>query len=345
MSDQSFLRVVYADDQQPPPPPSPGDLSPEVTTLVDFFHRYAWPDVLAAKGDTAATRKDYLKSLEYWTVAVGNPPLAQISKRTCSQYVGKLRLVRYGKQRRLLSPASVHKHYVNIDRLLRMTGPADRQNPAGADVLERPPWLQGPKREHLAPLPPFSLDEIWRWLEVLPKLARPMPKISGYDPVEWWQALILVAYNSSMRSGTLLRIRWEMIKGHLLPLPPEIVKSKQGHLVWLNRAALAALEPLRKPEGLVFGWENWSRGESTFRKHRVRLQKAAGIPCFGLKALRRSFSTECGQINPLAMQLQMGHVGLGMRMAAEHYISAEKVLEEAVEKLPQPGRATQQKFF
>jgi len=348
MSDHAFLRVVRADDEPLRPVPAPDDLAPDSTTLVEFFWRYAWPDVLAAKGDKAATRKDYVKSLEYWSVAVGSPPLAKITKRTCSQFLGKLRLLRYGKRRRLLSPASIHKHWVNIERLLRMAGPAERHNPAGADVLERPPWLQGPKREHLAPLPPFTLDELWRWLEVLPREARPMPKIAGYDPPQWWRAVILVGYNSSMRSGTLFRIRWEMIKGHLLPLPPGIVKSKRGHLIWLNQAALRALEPLRRPgkaEGLVFGWPGWPAGESTLRKHRLRLQKIAGVPTFGLKGLRRAFSTECGKINPLAMQLQMGHVGLGMRMAAEHYVSAERVLEEALEKLPQPGRAIQARLF
>lgn len=66
-------------------------------------------------------------------------------------------------------------------------------------------------------------------------------------------------------------------------------------------------------------------------------QEAAGIPDRSFYAFRRTFATQCGKISPLAMQLEMGHVGPGMKMATQHYINAEEVLADALAKLPQPG--------
>jgi len=115
--------------------------------------------------------------------------------------------------------------------------------------------------------------------------------------------------------------------------------------LYLNQAILDALAPIRRPAGLVFGWADWPRGETTLRRHRRRMHDAAGIPRLDFKAFRRTFTTECGKLSVLAMQLMTGHVGLGLRMAAEHYIDAPAILADALERMPQPGAATQRRLF
>jgi len=105
------------------------------------------------------------------------------------------------------------------------------------------------------------------------------------------------------------------------------------------------LEPLRRASGLVFGWENWPQAESTFTKHRIRQQEGAGIRPLSLYGLRRSFSTQCGKINPLAMGIMMNHIPPGLQMAADYYAWAEDILADALSKMPQPGKATQQRLF
>jgi len=339
-----LLNVIWPDDDRPATTAPPGKLSAEMT-LSEFFWRYAWPDCLAPKGDKLRTRKDYEKSLVYWRIFTGDPPLEEIDKRTCSRFLGRLALARHKRTDQVLAGNTIYKHWVNLERLLRWTGPASRQNPEGAAVIELPPWLRGPRKKKCAPKAGFIVDEIQCWLEVLGRTAGPAPKIQVADPPAWWRAVILLDYNTGLRPGTLFAVRWEMISGHWLTVPTGIAKGEDGLRIWLNDPALQAIEPLRRAAGLVLGWENWPEAESTFRKHRIRQQEAAGIRLLPLYGLRRCFSTELAKINPLAAQIMMGHRDLGMQMMIDHYVDPEQLLGEALAKLPQPGRLVQRELF
>lgn len=342
MNDSPALSVFWG-DERPPEPRVPSELSAEMT-LVEFFHAYAWPDCLATKGDCEKTRRDYLRSLDYWARLTGNPPIGDITKRTCSQFLRQLRAVEF--RGRPIADNTVYKHWVVIERLLEWTGPESRSVRHGADLVDRPPRIDGPRRVHEQPKPCYSLEDLWHWLQVLPQEARGFRKLERTDPADWWRALILTFYNTGMRPGTLFSIRWEMLRDHSLRVPREMVKGRRrGLLLYLNRAALDALQPIRRPAGLVFRWEGWPEAESTLRNHRDRLQDAAGIPRLDFTAFRRTFTTEAGKIGPIAMQLMTGHVGLGLRMAAEHYIDAGQVLADAMEKMPQPGPMRQKRLF
>lgn len=342
MPDSPALSVFWGDDP-PPQPRAPSQLSADMT-LVEFFHAYAWPDCLATKGDCEKTRQDYVRALDYWARLTGNPPIREITKRTCSQFLRLLRGVEW--RGRPISDNTVYKHWVVIERLIEWTGPESRSVRQAADLVDRPPRVQGPRRVHEEPSPGYSLEDLWHWLEVLRSAARGMPALQTTDPAAWWRALILTFYNTGMRPGTLFWIRWEFLHGQTLRVPREMVKGKRrGLLLYLNRPAMDALEPIRRPAGLVFRWERWPESESTLRNHRDRLQDAAGIPRLDFTAFRRSFITECSKISPLAMQLMTGHVGLGLRMAAEHYIDVEAVLGDALERMPQPGPVRQRMLF
>ena len=344
------LQVVWPDDDRPATTaaPAPSKLSPEMT-LPEFFARYAWPDCLAPKGDSVRTRRDYEKSLDYWRVFTGNPALDQIDKRTCSRFVAELSSARHARTGETLAANTVHKHWVNLERLLRWSGPANRQNPEGAAVIDSPPWIKGPRKQKPSPRAGFALDEIQRWLEVLDTTAKitvpPAARDAVGDPPAWWRAVILFDYNTGLRPGTLFCIRWEMLAGHWLTVPTGIVKGEDGLRIWLNEPAIRAIEPLRRPAGLVLGWPNWPAAETTFRKQRIRQQASAGIRQLPLYALRRCFSTELAKINPLAAQIMMGHKGLGMQMMIDHYVDPEQLLGDALARLPQPGRLVQRELF
>ena len=172
---------------------------------------------------------------------------------------------------------------------------------------------------------------------MVPETAQPFAKIGGFDSATWWRAVILTAYNTGMRPGMLFRVTWEMLDGQRLTPPPSISKGHRGHLVWLNDAAMEAIEPLRRSKGPIFIWPDYPQSETTIRYQREMQQRAAGIPERPLYALRRTFATQCGKISPMAMQLEMGHVAPGLKMATEHYIDAEAVLSDALRKLPQPA--------
>jgi len=357
-SELPALRVVYADDGPDSSAKTTrdrgvGKLSPRMT-LVEFFWEHAWPHCLETKRDCPRTRDDYVTSLAYWKRFTGDPPIGEIDKRTLAAFMRQVGGLpgKYGD----ISPTTIRKHWSNIQRLIEWTGPESRANPNGTNLVSTPAYVPAPRRRRGPPKPGFSLDQLWDWLCILPSAARPIPGIDC-DPVHWWRALILVAYNTGMRPRTLFHIRWEMIgepadlrlrdRGRVIRVPESILKGDRGRLLWLNRPALDALGPLEQRAGLVFRWPDWPRAESTLRKHRVRLQRAAGIPTQwrSLYAFRRTFTTECGKINAVAMQLMTGHEGLGIRMATEHYINAESLLAEALSRLPQPGCVRQRMLW
>ncbi|OHB68839.1 MAG: hypothetical protein A2V70_03510 [Planctomycetes bacterium RBG_13_63_9] len=298
-------------------------------TLREFFEVYVWPMCLRPKGNATRTRADYLSSLRRWAALSGDPPLDKITKETLAEFAGLVR-------EQDLSENTIFKHVTTIQRLVDWTGPPSRSNRNGAGLVEAPAWIPAPRKQFNLPRRPFTLDEIARWLAVLPQTARPMPKLKGFSPATWWRAVILVAYNTGMRPGTLFQIWWEMLDGHVLRIPPSVIKGRHGRLVWLNDPALEAIEPLRRPSGLVFRWADWPAGETTLKKHRYRQQRAAGVADLSLYGLRRTFATECGKINPMAMQIMLGHMGAGLQMAADHYVCAESLLADALAKLPQP---------
>ena len=320
---------------QAEPQASQADLSPEMT-LVEFFSAHAWPLCLQPKGDCERTRLDYLASLRLWCRLVGNPPISKIDKKTLSTFIAMLRDLPGVRRGDKLSAMTLFKHAVNILRLLQWTGPASRQNPNGTGLLQEPPWIVLPRREIPVPGPGFRLDELARWLRALPQVARPMPKMNGWSPAVWWRGVILLAYNTGMRPGTLFRLRWEMIDGHVVRAPASVVKGRHGRLLWLNEAALDAIEPLRQPSGLVFGWDNWPQAESTLKKHRIHQEQQAAIRTLPFYGFRRAFSTQCAKLNPIAAQLMLGHEGLGTAMMIHHYIDAEEILADTLAKLPQP---------
>ena len=344
MSIDRQLSVIWPDEERPGQRTSAAGLSAEMT-LCDFFGRYAWPDCLAPKGDALSTRKDYEQSLAYWRLFTGDPPLCEISKRTCSTFVQLLAGSRGKRDDRLLAANTIYKHWINCERLLRWTGPQTRQNREGAGLIEAPPWISTPRKDRPGPRPAFSLPEIQAWLEALPRAARLPARMVGVDPAAWWRAVILLDYNTGLRSGTLFKIRWEQIAGAWLDVPAAISKGKQGRLTWLNRPALDAIEPLRAPGGLVFRWSNWPACDNTFGQIMHRQQRAAGVRPLTLYALRRAFCRELVRINPLAAQLAMGHSGLGFSMMTNHYLDVEALLAESLARLPQPGAAVQGELF
>ena len=312
-----------------------GELSAQMT-LADFFWSYAWPDCMEPRGTSKRTQSDYLTSLGYWTRLTGNPPIREITKQTFSRFLTLLRNLPGVCPGQQLSANTIFKHWANIERLLEWTGPAGRHNRNGTGLVQDAPWVEAPRKDHPTPGPRFTLEEMSRWLAILPEAARPIPCMNGFSPAAWWRAVILASYNTGMRPGTLFAIRWEMIDGHSLSIPAGIIKGRHGRFLWLNDFALDALAPLRKESGPVFGWEDYPNKATTLLRERRELETAAGIRRLPLYGFRRAFATECGKINPMAMQIMMGHVGLGLKMAMEHYICAEDVLAEALPKMPQP---------
>lgn len=334
------LSVFWGDVEHRPKAHTPAELTTR-NTLTEFFYRYAWPDVLQPKGDAKRTLRDYQTTLKYWARFTGDPPMCRIDKKICAKFIRFLETLPGQKRGTEISANTIRKHWDSIQRILNYAGPDSLQNPDGAGLLDKVPWLRPPAR-HQPPLKrPLTLLEIWAWMEAC-RDARPTTMIIGVDARVWWRSLVAFDYNTGLRLDTLMRVHWEMIdEDGWLSIPPGIIKKQQGQLTWLNKHAVAAIEAMPHRSGRIFPWRNWPDSQSTLQAQRRRLQRAAGIRALGFKSLRESFSSQLGRINPIAAQILMNHKGLGMRMMIDHYLDREVIIPEAIAKLPQPWGLSQ----
>jgi len=341
----AHLRVFFGEtDESPRPAAGDADVTAD-DTLTDFFYRYVWPLCLAPKGDRDRTLKDYKTTLAYWRRFTGDPPLRKIDKRTLSKFIRLVPTIPGQKDGEKLAANTVRKHCDTVQRLLNYAGPESRQNLDGANLLDKPPWVRPPRRHQVVREKAFTLEELYLWLEACRDAMATEMILTDVEASVWWRAIVLFDYNTGVRLDTLMRLRWEMIDGDWLKIPPDVIKRNQGQMLWLNGPAKAAIETLPHRSGLIFNWRGWPDTHNTLQAQRRRLQRAAGVPIRGFQALRESLSTQLARINPIAAQIMMNHKGLGMAMMIDHYLDAEAILSDALAKMPQPRLAIQKRLF
>jgi integrase len=253
-----------------------------------------------------------------------------------------------------LSPNTVRKHGRHLRFLFRLAGPRVRcedsatveglfgryrRRIAGRLVIGEhrlPPRIKLPKPRHKAPEDYFEIDEIERWIAAAQSAA--VPQIPGVPPALWWQALIIYAYNTGLRIGTLLAVKFAWHRrdreGRLwVEIPPGIDKGGDAERVYVNRAAEEVMEMIRTERANVFPWPHCRRHLDTIR---LELLARAGIPehrRWGFHGLRKSSAGQIAETRMDVAQMQLGHAGI--EMTRRHYVS-QNVVAATMEQMPQP---------
>jgi integrase len=325
-----FNRAVIKDEA--PAETATVELSPEITTS-QFFTAYVKPICLDPKNTQPKTFKAYQNALKHWRQLSGDPPVNQIDDRTCAKFTKSLsqRLNGDGEK---ISPNTVRKICIHLQFVFDRLGPRNRQNRFGTNLLADSPYLQKPRRRIKPPTDNFSIKEISAWLEAA-KCAQ-APRIRGITPAEWWTALILFIYNTGLRIGTALKLRWSMLVGNFLTIDGSIYKGGDGRQFTLSDRALEAIRPLRELQSDYPKIFPWPYSESYLEKVRQKILKGSSIDetrQFGFHALRKALASELARVNPIIAQIAMGHTSI--RTTAEHYINSESFVE-SLNKIPQP---------
>lgn len=301
------------------------------STLPQFYTGYVAPCILRPEGARPRTFEQYAQSLDFWKQATGDPSLDEIDQRHAAAYVEWLS-ARTNKRKEPVSPNTVRKHARTVQRCLDMAGPPERSNRHGMGLIPRPVYLPRPRYRAKPAEDVFTLDEIRAWIRAAEKAIA--PRLRGVDPPAWWRGLILWTYNTGLRIGTSLAVRWEWIDSQRLAIPGDAYKGGQPRRFVLSAAALAAIEPLRsQPFDRVFPWPYYR----THLDHTRRaMLAAAGFPParrFGFHGLRKALATALGMVNPAAAQMALGHAA--MSTTREHYLHPD-ILRAALAQIPQP---------
>ncbi len=314
------------------PEPDEAPLSPEMT-LTQFYTTYIRPICLEPKSTSAGTFKEYKNALKLWRFYTGDPPINQIGAPICAKFVKALsqRLTRRGEN---ISPNTCRKVCIHLQMIFDRLGPRTQKNRLGAGLLPDPPYLNKPRRRNKPPTDSFGLDEISLWLQAAETAT--VPQLDGTTPAAWWRALILFTYNTGLRIGSIMRLRWPMLEGNVLSVPGDCYKGGDSHQFTLSKAALQAIEPLRKFQETCPKIFPWPHGFDYLQSCRRRMLKASKIPethRYGFHALRKSMATELARINPFVAQAVLGHKSLCTTM--NHYVNPQAITD-ALQNLPQP---------
>ena len=305
-------------------------------SLCQFYREYVEPVVLAAKRAAPRNIDQYRQSLAQWRELTGDPPLEAIDEYTCAAFVEGLSQ-RPGRDGGPISPNTIRKHCVHLQRCLDLAGPRTRGNRSAKALLSEAPYLERPPQQEKAAEDCFTLAEISQWLSVCYLADQPL--IPGLLPSRWWQALILTLYNTGLRIKTAIGLEWSMIEADWLLIPPRILKGNRGQRLWLNEAARDAIAGIdgQPPRKLIFPWPYREAWLHTCRR---RLLAETHIPAdrrFGFHALRKALNNQLWAQDPLVAQRVLGHRDL--RTTREHYTrpgTPDGQVQRALEQIPQP---------
>ncbi|NQT13717.1 MAG: tyrosine-type recombinase/integrase [Planctomycetes bacterium] len=306
--------------------------SAEGVTLSSFWHDYYLPNCVVDPSPGYLQHADaYLLK---WRIFTGDPPLADITNGLLARHRDALAKLRGEKPGTRTTARTVSNHLRFIQRLLDKAGPPGPRNRDAADILTRVPYARPPKVPSKAPkiVAPDVVSLVYTTAGRMDT-----PKIPGIKPADWWQSLIAVAWNTGLRRGTLFKLRMADIKweDRCLRIPPERLKANRAEVFHLNPTALAHLERIRGDRLLVWPWPYNPR---TFDQRLHYIGDLAGIPRkdqFGLHTLRRSLGTALYRASPAAAQLALGHAA--MAVTERHYVQAEGIVADGLDKLEQPA--------
>jgi integrase len=307
------------------------ELKPEMS-LTEFYRSYVLPICLEPRSPAEGTLKEYSTAMKFWKLYTGDPPVNLIDARTCATFIKMLsqRLNKSGEQ---ISPNTVRKLSISIQFIFDRLGRRSRHNRTGAGLMPDVPYLEKPHKRPKTP-DPFTLDEISAWIEAA-KTAK-APRIRGLSPARWWKALILFTYNSGLRIGSVMRLRWSMLEGNVLNIPGRDFKGGYDKQFVLSAPALEAIEPLRKLEMKFPKIFPWNYELHYLQVVRCKMMGVSRIPLgrrYGFHALRKAHASFLSQINPFIAQASLGHTSL--KTTLDSYIRPGSMVD-ALNNLPQP---------
>jgi len=136
---------------------------------------------------------------------------------------------------------------------------------------------------------------------------------TGMKWAPFWRAFVLTAFDSALRLGDLLSLRFDQISSEF---PVTQTKTGDVHTVLLSDPTLDAIQAMRNPDReIVFDWQ-FTR-HSFFNSFR-EIVKAAGARPGGTKFLRRSSASYIERDNPGMAMRHLGHRTPGL--AERNYI-------------------------
>jgi len=289
-------------------------------------------------GMEPGTRGVVQQALNNFERVIEPKKVSAINSKTIDQYItmrrGEVRKRKVSNKRKnpdapdtLVSPATVNKELRCIKAMLRRA--------AEWEYLAKVPkfnFLKEPGK-----LAVYVTPEHFAALYLACDVAE-SPEQQGYTAPQWWRGLLMMAYMTGWRIGSLLALRWEDVDleaGTALSRAADN-KGRRDQLIPLHPVVVEHIARLKSFSPRVF---SWTRNVRSLWEHFLRIQTAAkvqplGKRRYGFHDLRRGFATmNADKLTADALQALMQHRSY---KTTQGYINMARQLNPAVATLYVP---------
>lgn len=302
--------------------------------------RKSWPEFVddyeskTLAGMEPGTREATQIAINHFARVAKPEKMRAITSTTIADYVAKRRLEPKRRPRDKdkataknvppVSPATVNKELRSLRSMLRKAVRWSYLSKAPEfEFLKEPgkhPTYINP--EHFAKL--YAECDSMRW-----------PESQPFSAGDWWRALLVTAYMTGWRIGSILSLRWDDVDldaGTALSRAADN-KGKRDQLTPLHPVIVDHLRRLASFSPVVFPWQHCRRG--LFEEFQA-LQAAAkvrpvGKSHYGFHDFRRAFATmNAATLTPDALQALMQHKDY---QTTQRYINMARQLNPAVANL------------
>src|SRR4026207_1333582 len=100
-------------------------------TLPEFFESHFTPIWIVGRNLDSKTHSSYRESIKLWLKLTSNPPLDQLTEKDIRDFTQALRACPGKKKSSVMMPQSIAKHLRQLETVLQLAGPRNRNNPQG----------------------------------------------------------------------------------------------------------------------------------------------------------------------------------------------------------------------
>lgn len=235
---------------------------------------------------------------------------------------------------RIVAPATVRKDLAHLTSCWNHAA-KKRMRRSDGELLEFPSLPRGLVKVPQKAPKGYHIDEIGRMLQAATNRRMPIGPMPGDV---FWQSLILAAWETGARIGSLLGARWEDVSPESIYFRPEAYKGGVKSITRPISADLSAmLEPHRQAPGEpVWPWLEYRRAKnSIFQSLRMICHEADVVPR-GFHAIRKAAGSYVAAAGGNAQEF-LAHENA--RTTRAHYLDPTIVRERSgLEFLPQIPR-------
>lgn len=311
-----------------------------------------WPDFINAyeskvlAGMLPSTRQTTQQALNHFERIIKPIKMRAVTSMTFATYVAARRLESAHRKRKTTDAKTTKK--AKVEEPPRLVSPATincelRSLRAAVRKAEKWGYIpkgKGPEIEFLkepGKLPVYVTPEHFAKIYASCDATR-WPDRQPFTAADWWRGLLVAAYMTGWRIGSLLALRWadvDLDAGTALSRAADN-KGKRDQLVPLHPLVVEHLRRLKSFSTFVFPWLH---GRRQVYDEFLALQKAAGVhptgkARYGFHDLRRAFATmNAATLTPDALQALMQHQDY---QTTQRYINMARQLNPAVANLYVP---------